>query len=314
MNGSGCGTPGIRMTGVSFRQSHFRLGPIDLEVPAGFVTAIVGPNSSGKSTTFRLLMDLMKPDEGSIEVLGCKIGGGKRVDLLRRIGYLPEEPYIYDNVLRAMDKAEFHRQWYPGWDVNRYRELLGLFEVDHSLRLDKMSKGMRRKFDLALTLSHHPELLLLDEPSSGLDPISWRAMIDLLHRYMESGDRTILIATHIVEEVKRLADYIVFMTSGKVLGMYEKDELLTGWHQFYFSGGLGEWRGELSEMPGLVALEDAGGVVRAVTSRARDAEAWLAARELSPAGRKAMELDDILAALVERQKRLRHQGTKGVMQ
>lgn len=312
MNGDG--NPAIRLTGVELRQSHFQLGPLHMEVPAGYVTAIVGPNGSGKSTTFRLALDLTKPDEGAIEVLGRKIGGGKQLELLKRIGYLPEEPYRHDNVLRGMDKAEFHKYWYPDWDVNHYRELLRLFEVDHSIRLGKMSKGMRRKFDLALALSHHPDLLLLDEPSSGLDPLAWRAMIELLHRYMESGDRTILIASHVVEEVKRLADYIVFMVNGKVLGMYEKDELLTGWHQFYFPGVFEKWSGVLSEMPGLAGLEDAGGVVRAVTSSAREAEAWLAARELAPAGRKSMELDDILAVLVEREKRQRQQGTKGVMQ
>jgi ABC-2 type transport system ATP-binding protein len=301
------------MTGVKLKRSHFQLGPLDLEVPAGFVTAIVGPNSSGKSTTFRLMLDLMKPDEGSIELLGTRIGGGKRIELLKRVGYLPEEPYRHDNAIRGMDKADFHRFWYPDWDVHYYRELLRAFEVDPALRLGDMSKGMRRKFDLALTLAHRPDLLLLDEPSSGLDPIAWRTMIELLHRHMESGERTILVATHVVEEVKRLADYIVFMVNGKVLGMYEKDELLTGWHQYFFPGSYAEWRSELSGMPGLSGLEDAGGVVRAVTGSAREAEAWLAARGLEPAGRKAMELDDILAALVEREKREIFQGTKGVM-
>ncbi|REK53628.1 MAG: ABC transporter ATP-binding protein [Thermobacillus sp.] len=312
MNGQG-GTA-VRMTGVRLRQPHFQLGPIHLEVPAGFVTAIVGPNGSGKSTTFRLMLDLTKPDEGGIEVLGRTIGNGKSIELLNRVGYLPEEPYRHDNVIRGMDKAEFYKHWYSDWDVNHYRELLRLFEVDHSIRLGKMSKGMRRKFDLALTLSHHPDLLLLDEPSSGLDPLAWRTMIELLHRYMESGDRTILIASHVVEEVKRLADYIVFMVNGKVLGMFEKDELLTGWHQFYFPGAYEAWRGILSDMPGLAGLEDAGGVVRAVTSAAREAEAWLAARDLAPAGRKSMELDDILAVLVDREKLQRQLGTKGVMQ
>ena len=89
-----------------------------------------------------------------------------------------------------------------------------------------MSKGMRRKFDLSLAMAHNPELLLLDEPSSGLDPIAWKTMIDVIHRYMERGDRTVLMASHIVDEVRRLADYIVFIIQGKVLGMYEKDALL----------------------------------------------------------------------------------------
>jgi len=96
--------------------------------------------------------------------------------------------------------------------------------------------------------------------------------------------------------------------------MYEKDELLTGWHQFYFPGGYEKWRAVLSDMPGLAGLEDAGGVVRAVTSSAREADAWIAARELVPAGRKSMELDDILAVLVEREKLQRQYGMKGVVQ
>ncbi|OUM94632.1 MAG: ABC transporter [Thermobacillus sp. ZCTH02-B1] len=306
------GQPAVRLSGVRYGQSHFQLGPLDLEVPAGFVTAIVGPNSSGKSTTFRLMLDLMKPDEGSIEVLGTRIGSGKRTELLRRIGYLPEEPYRHDSALRGADKAEFYRYWYPDWDDPYYQDLIRLFEVNPSLRLGSMSKGMRRKFDLALTLAHRPELLLLDEPSSGLDPIAWRTMIDILHRYMESGERTILIATHVVEEVKRLADYIVFMVNGRVLGMFEKDETLTSWHQYYFMGSGEQWLGALSGMPGLAALGETGGIVRAVTSSAREAEAWLAARGLEPAGRNAMELDEILAVLVEREKTVGLQGTKGV--
>lgn len=304
--------PAIRLQGVTLSRAHFRLGPLNLEVPAGYVTAIIGPNGSGKSTTFRLMLDLMKPDEGSIEIFGQRMGRGKQIELLRRIGYLPEEAYRHDNVIRGMDKADFHRQWYDNWDVHHYRELLRIFEVDHSIRLGKMSKGMRRKFDLALALSHHPDLLLLDEPSSGLDPLAWRSMIELLHRYMETGDRTILIATHIVEEVKRLADYIVFMMHGKVLGVYEKDELITGWHQFYFTGSYDEWRGKLAEMPGLAGLEDAGGVVRAISGLAHEAEAWLSSNAIIPAGRKAMELDDILAVLVEQEKLRRQQGMKGV--
>ena len=309
---SGVGQPAVRMSDVRLERPHFQLGPLDLEVPAGFVTAIVGPNSSGKSTTFRLMLDLTKPDAGTIELLGTRIGCGKQPELLRRIGYLPEEPYRHDNAIRGVDKAEFRRNWYPGWDVNYYRELLHLFEVDPSLKLGSMSKGMRRKFDLALALAHRPDLLLLDEPSSGLDPIAWRTMIGLLHRHMESGERTILIATHIVEEVKRLADYIVFMVNGKVLGMYEKDELLTGWHQYFFPGSCEEWRGVLSGMPGLEGLEDTGGIVRAVTGSAREAEEWLAARDIRPVGRKAMDLDDILAELVEREKSGKIQRTKGV--
>lgn len=294
--------PAIRLSGVELSRPHFRLGPMNLEVPRGFVTAIVGPNGSGKSTTFRMLLDIVKPDRGEIEVLGSRIGGGKQTELLQRIGYLPEGANSAEDAIKASEKTAFHSEWYPTWDVNLYRDLLRLFEIEPNLKLGKMSKGMRRRYELAIAMSHHPDLLLLDEPSSGLDPLAWRSMIDLLHRYMERGDRTILIATHIVEEVKRLADYIVFMVHGKVLGMYEKDELMTGWRQYYFTGTYGELSGKLSGMPGLNGLEDAGGVVRAVTSKAAEAEDWLLTAGLTPAGRQSLELDDILAAVVERER------------
>ena len=290
----------IRMTGVELARTHFRLGPIDLEVPKGFVTAIVGPNGSGKSTTFRLMLNIHQPDVGDIEVLGQRIDGDNYA-MKARIGYLAEEPFQHENRLKGADKAAFHRQWYPNWDVNRYHEMLRQFEVDPNLRLRKMSTGMRRKFALALALAHDPELLLLDEPSSGLDPLAWRTMIGMLHRYMEGGNRTILMASHVIEEVKRLADYVVFMVQGRVLGMFEKDELIAGWHVFYVQEQTGV-TGQLESMPGLCAIERAGGMTRLVSNRAYEAEEWLKAQGIVPSGRQALELDDILAVLVDQER------------
>lgn len=288
----------ISMAGVEQNRPHFKLGPLNLEVPSGYVTALVGPNGSGKSSTFRLLLDLAKPEKGTVTVLGKRVGGGDDVELKRRIGYLPENTNSFEDSLKAEDKAAFVRQWYPDWDVNYYRELLRLFEIDSSLKLGKMSKGMRRKFELALALAHRPELLLLDEPSSGLDPIAWKKMIGVLHRHMERGDRTILIATHIVEEVRRLADYIVFMDYGRVLGMYEKDELLSSWSVLFVQGeGRPEWL--LRTVPGAIRTEEAGGSVRIVTSRAQQAERWCESKGYRIVARKMMELDDILEAMME---------------
>ena len=216
----------IKIEGLIQKREQFDLGPIDLVIPAGYVTAIIGPNGSGKSSLFRLMLDLAKPDHGEIELLGEKVGAGDDQLLKQKIGYVPEQAIDIEDHLRADQKMDFVRKWYPGWDMNRYQELLRRFEVDTSRKLGKMSKGMRRKFDLSLAMAHNPELLLLDEPSSGLDPIAWKTMIEVIHRYMERGNRTVLMATHIVDEVKRLADYIVFIIQGKVVGMYEKDTLL----------------------------------------------------------------------------------------
>ncbi|GFN29960.1 ABC transporter ATP-binding protein [Paenibacillus xylaniclasticus] len=292
----------ITISGVEQHHPHFRLGPIDLDIAEGFVTAIVGPNGSGKSSTFRLLLDLAKPNAGSLTVLGCKVGEGDDREWKRQIGYLPEDSSKEDEYLRGSEKAAFVRQWYPDWDVNLYQDLLRRFEIDDSLKLGKMSKGMRRKFELALVMAHKPKLLLLDEPSSGLDPIAWRSMIELLHRYMEPGNRTILMASHIVDEVRRLADYIVFMVRGQVLGKFEKDELFQRWQVLFVTpGDKSVSSASPSSWPAVVEAEPAGGgMVRIVTENAELTEGALHEMGYRISTRQALSLDDILHALMRR--------------
>ncbi|QHW31199.1 ABC transporter ATP-binding protein [Paenibacillus rhizovicinus] len=279
------------------RRAHFELGPVNLTIPKGCVTAIVGPNGSGKSSLFRLMLGLAMPDEGSVRMFGEQVdGAGDAVAYKSRIGYVPEQAIDIEEHLSGDEKAAFTRPWYPGWDVNFYRELLRRFEVDPGMKFRKMSKGMRRKFDLSLAMAHHPELLLLDEPSSGLDPIAWKTMIDTLHRYMEPGDRTIVMASHIVDEVRRLADYIVFIIQGKVLGIYEKDALLESWQTLYVDAG-GKtilWK----TMPGFRSCDRAGGTTyKIVTEKAGEAEQWLAAHGAALISKQKLELDEILLEL-----------------
>lgn len=303
----------VRLENVVQRRMNFELGPLDLVIPKGFITAIVGPNGCGKSSTFRLLLDLEKPDAGRLTMLEHTIGSGPDTALKQRIGYLPEAPYTGDDRMIASEKAAFNKFWYDNWDSNRYRELLRLLEVDDSWRLSKMSKGMRRKFDIALALAHAPELLLLDEPSSGLDPLAWKKMIELLHHYMDSGDRTIIMTSHIVEEVKRLADYIVFMANGRILGMYEKDELFSSWQTQFISGeGL---TAELAAMmPGQCGIEYAGGTTyRITTNNAAAAEVWRDQQGLQLISRQSLTLDEILETLVlNERKSIRFDKVKGV--
>ncbi|UVI28971.1 ABC transporter ATP-binding protein [Paenibacillus spongiae] len=292
----------IEVRGLLQKRKHFQLGPVDLQIPQGYVTAIVGPNGSGKSSLFRMMLDQAKPDAGEIELFGLQVGGDD-IAMKQRIGYVPEQAIDIDDNLKAEQKAAFISQWYPSWDLNRYQELLRRFEVDTSLKLNKMSKGMRRKFDLAVAMAHNPDLLLLDEPSSGLDPIAWKTMIDAIHRYMERGDRAVLMASHIIDEVKRLADYIVFIVHGRVLGMFEKDSLLESWYSYYIdtSEGTANWKA----MPGYRSAEPNGGsLYKVITSEAADAERWCGETGVRISGRQKLELDDILTVLIE-QERLR---------
>ncbi|MFH5183264.1 ABC transporter ATP-binding protein [Paenibacillus sp. TAB 01] len=299
------GYPVLKMHGVTQnKENSFRLGPLDLEIPAGYVTAIMGPNGSGKSSLFRLALGQSKPNSGEISLLGKAVGGTDDADVKRRIGYVADEDTYPERSIRGTEKAGFVSQWYPKWDRAWFEHLLERFKVDATLRLDKMSKGSRRKYELALALAHRPELLLLDEPSSGLDPISCKKMVEELHKYMEQGDRTIIIATHMLEEVRRLADYIVCLADGRLIGMYEKDELLGSWHTFYAGyesgGSSAAIAEEAAKLPGLYSIEEAGGgTCRIVTSRAREAQAWCRERGWSVTGERPLELDDIMEALIE---------------
>lgn len=291
-------TAAISFENVSVQKSNFVLGPTTLDIPSGYITAIVGPNGSGKSTLFRMALDLAKPDAGKVTVLGQEIGSGNDEELKQLIGYVPEEPYAHESRLKGSDKAKINGFWYKGWELFRYQELLRILQVNDHQPLGKMSKGMRRKTELALALAHNPKLLLLDEPSSGLDPLAWKTMIDLLHRHMDQGGKTILMTSHIVEEVKRLADFIVFMAQGKVLGFYEKDELFSSWFTYYVSGEGLEAR-DLADMPGQAGIEFAGlHTFRVTTGKALEAERWCSEAGLTIVSKAAMELDEIMAALL----------------
>ncbi|MCR2803290.1 ABC transporter ATP-binding protein [Paenibacillus soyae] len=291
----------IRFAGISQRKPNFKLGPITLDIPKGYITAIVGPNGSGKSTLFRMALDLEKPSEGTVTLLGEPVGQGDDVEVKQKIGFLPEETLPHEDKLTAREKANFNSFWYKDWDVNRYQDLLLSLQVNDNLQLGKMSKGMRRKCEFALALSHAPELLLLDEPSSGLDPLAWKTMIEILHRYMEPGNRTILMTSHIVEEVKRLADFIVFMAQGRVLGVYEKDELFSSWFTFFVSGD-GLTAQKAASMPGGSGVEPAGNATyRITTGKAFEAEQWCEANGLQIVGRQALELDEIMSTLLQQE-------------
>lgn len=288
----------IQLNGIVMNRSNFKLGPLHLDIPRGYITAIVGPNGCGKSSTFRMMLGLDKQDEGSIQLLGQQVEQGLDTELKKRIGYLHDQSSSHEERMKGTEKAAFHRFWYDRWDVNRYRELLHILEVDDNQVLGKMSKGMRRKFEFALSIAHNPELLLLDEPSSGLDPLAWKMMIEILHRYMDRGDRTILMTSHIIEEVKRLADYIIFMAQGRVLGVYEKDELFSSWFTIFVSGA-GLNPKIAAAMPGQCGIEHAGGTTyRITTNKTGESEQWCTAQGYQIVSRQALELDEIMSALL----------------
>ncbi|RED85384.1 MULTISPECIES: ATP-binding cassette domain-containing protein [Cohnella] len=294
----------ISLRGMKLQHERFALGPVDCSIPKGMVTAIVGPNGSGKSTLFRALLGLEPVRAGEIEMLGTLLDGNQGDQYKSRIGFLAENPHAHESHLTANEKAKFASNWYPSWEWERYNKLLRHFDVDGGIKLSKMSKGMRRKAELSIAMAHDPDLLLLDEPSSGLDPFAWKTMLEELGRYMEPGDRTLVLATHILEEIKRLADYILFIYRGKVLGLYEKDRLLDDWRTIvvqidYAAKGGSEM---LQRAPGFQGLSEAGaGLYRLEVDDPERGEAYCRDNGFRVVAVQRMELEDILSCLIRKE-------------
>lgn len=302
--------PAIVLDGVSAHSGReFTLGPLDAAIPRGWTTAIVGANGSGKSTLFRALLGLAPLAQGKLEVLGTQVRPGCDERYKEKIGFVSENGHGCENSMTAKEKAAFASAWYPAWDTPYYRRLVRQFDIDEKTKLGKLSKGMRRKAELAVAMAHRPDLLLLDEPTSGLDPMIWKIWLEELRAYLADGDKTLLIATHITEEVRRLADYVLFLHRGRILAHYEKDRLFDEWRELLVQGtGMmseAEALRLLEETPGICRVErDGPGLYRAQANGA--GQAGRLASRLDVYGfrmleSRRMELEDILSCMIQKE-------------
>ncbi len=192
-------------------------------VPQGLCCGFVGPNGAGKSTTLRMLAGLAFPDSGDIRLLGRPVGdsAGKG-----EIGILFDQPY-YQEEWTPLDIERSLAPFYPGWDSARYRNYLSRFGLDARKKFRSFSRGMKQKLAMAVHLSRNTRLLLLDEPTGGLDPAARDELLDILREYMVPENRTILFSTHITSDLERLADRIVYISGGAISYSGDTEELVS---------------------------------------------------------------------------------------
>lgn len=274
---------------------RFTLGPLNLSVERGYIVAVVGPNGSGKSTLFRMIMNLVKPECGTLRLFEERYPENE-VSIKQRVGYVPETTEWEEVASTVGQLTQFISMWYPCWNGSKYRELLVRFKLDEGLKLKKLSKGMQRKLAFIYAIAQEPDLLLLDEPTSGLDPLAWRDMLDEIVSFMSNGRRSVLMATHILEEVRRLADYIVFLNEGKLQGRFEKDTLMEQWKSVWI-----ERAPEGAErLPGVVRVERGPAADRLITEAAGRTETALRERGIGIRSVAGLELDEIFAYIIGR--------------
>lgn len=213
---------------------EFILEDIDLDIPAGYITGVIGPNGAGKTTTIKLIMGLIERDKGNIKVLGLD-NLVNEIEIKNRVGYIGEEQYFYE-LHSALWTGRFVSYFYKNWDAAKFENLLKKFELPPKKKIKSYSKGMKVKLSLAIALSHEPEIIILDEPTSGLDPVVRHDLLDMLEDTARSG-KTVIISSHITDDITRIADYVAYMIQGKIRLFESKDALLSGWKRIHIKKG-----------------------------------------------------------------------------
>lgn len=211
----------LELHGLEKHYPDFTLGPIDLELPGGTVCGLIGENGAGKSTTIKLILDMIDREAGTV-----KLFGQEEITPLAKadIGVVMGGEGI-PTCLTAPQVGQVMAGIYRNWDAGVYAGFCKRFELPAKKKYNEYSTGMKMKLCLAVALSHHPKLLLLDEATSGLDPVIRDELIDLLLDFVWDEDHAILISSHIVSDLEKLCDTIAFLHKGRLLLCEDKDTL-----------------------------------------------------------------------------------------
>jgi ABC-2 type transport system ATP-binding protein len=209
-------TEAITIKDLTYRAGRdFAIRDLAMSVPAGSVYGFLGPNGSGKTTTIRLLLGMLPPDDGTISVLGHDIPEGAH-RALAKIGYVPERLHLYP-ALTVEETMRYHAAFYPDWDGARAEVLRRQFALRAEQLVERLSKGEAGKLMMLLALAHRAELLVLDEPTDGLDPVVRRDVLAALLEYVSSQKATVLISSHLVHEQERICDHIGVLDGGRLV-------------------------------------------------------------------------------------------------
>lgn len=212
----------VRNLSKSFR--GFELRDLSFDLKQGYITGFIGQNGSGKSTTIKLMMQLLHQDSGEIRIFGLDAAkDGQQIK--ERIGFVYDEGYFYEH-LTVQEMKSIVAPFYRKWDDRQFHRYMKEFDLPAKRKIKHLSKGMKMKLSLAIALSHGADLIIMDEPTSGLDPIFRREILDILLEILQDQNKTIIFSTHITTDLEQVADYIIFLHQGRIQYQGGKDDML----------------------------------------------------------------------------------------
>ena len=214
----------IRNLSKSF--GGFALRNISFALPKGYIMGLIGPNGSGKTTTIQLILNMLRRDSGTIQVLGRDILAQEQA-IKASLGVVFDSSCFSDD-WQAAQVEQAISPFYANWNKDTFAQLLRKFHIDPARRGGELSRGMQMKLLLACAFSYDAKLLILDEPTSGLDPVSRDELLSILAAYIEDGEHSVLFSTHITEDLERAADYITYLRYGELVFSGSKEEFVNG--------------------------------------------------------------------------------------
>jgi ABC-2 type transport system ATP-binding protein len=285
----------IKFDSVGKKYRYFTLDNIHLEVPPGQIMGLIGPNGAGKSTTIRILMGLIHQDRGEVRVLGHRMPD-EQVAAKWEIGFASEDMRLYDAM--TLDwHMRLIRSIYPKWDEAYAQLLLKRFGLRAEQKIKGLSHGQRVKSTLLLVLARRPQLLVLDEPTTGLDPVARHEILRELTAVMNDEGRSILFSSHNTQDVEQISDQITFLDRGRIIDSMDKEAYLDRWRRLRLEAPVGI---ELPALPGIIKIRQSG---RLAVATASEFDPGIAAAYENSGARiqmiENMTLEEIFVAKVE---------------
>jgi len=214
----------LKNVSKKYKKSNFSIKDISFSLPEGNILGFIGENGAGKSTTMNCILNVLKKDSGKIEIFGKEMSD-EDTDIREDIGVVYDSNN-FPEYLTAEQLSDIFEKIYVRWDNSCFKEYLKRFNLSKSQKIKTYSRGMSMKLAIAVALSHESKLLILDEATSGLDPIMREEILDVLLEFVKQENHSILLSSHITGDLEKIADYIVFIHKGEVILNKTKDELI----------------------------------------------------------------------------------------